>query len=109
MKERYERKQKNQKLFMLLTSGLSHELRASCLAEGLSLTKCRKELKGIYIHIADYVNGNYKDQTTIIKAVTWEERRKAKQRLRKRCLKIGFFPREKAKTAHLRALLKQLL
>jgi hypothetical protein len=61
-----------------------------------SLTQCRKLLKGHYIHIADYVMGNY--------TVTQN-----KPQLLKRCRKIGFFPLKKAKSDGFRALLRRLL
>ena len=63
---------------------------------GKTIAECKKLLQGIFIHILDYINGNYAD--------TYEK----KSQLIKRCRKIGFFPKEKAKSEGLRDLLEKL-
>merc|ERR1719197_435234 len=63
-----------------------------------SVSKCEELLKGVYINIFDYVEGNYDK--------TFENL----SELRKYCRKgnPGFFPKERAKSENLRCLLKKL-
>jgi len=61
-----------------------------------TVTGCLELLKGTYINIFDYVDGNYEKTCDSV------------QELRKRCRERGFFNREKAKNENLRPLLKKL-
>jgi hypothetical protein len=65
--------------------------------EGMSVTAMKKLLSSVYIHILDFVQG--RDHLV----------QRNLSGLRARCKKLGYFPREKAKSEGLRGLLKVLL
>ena len=62
-----------------------------------SVTKCRKKLRGVFIHISDFVRGDLHFQCKDIRA------------LRARVEKLGAYPLRDAKVSpDLKALLRQL-
>ena len=63
---------------------------------GETVNACMDHLKGVYINIYDYVEGDY-EQTCF-----------SLQDLKKRCIKRGYFKLDRAKNEHLKALLKKL-
>eukprot|EP00005_Dracoamoeba_jomungandri_P008157 CAMPEP_0174270950 /NCGR_PEP_ID=MMETSP0439-20130205/46344_1 /TAXON_ID=0 /ORGANISM="Stereomyxa ramosa, Strain Chinc5" /LENGTH=94 /DNA_ID=CAMNT_0015360647 /DNA_START=391 /DNA_END=675 /DNA_ORIENTATION=- len=60
---------------------------------GDSVSACKRLLDGVFVNIFDYVEGNYKDVFD------------SKKALLKRCKKVGFYPKERAKEENLRSLL----